>query len=95
MVFRPVVVLAEAVGALWTLIGYKDSDACAAGEYSGLLVDAALVSTLFVLLHFPAVPVVADDRGGLLRQAPDSKTKLFSVSMALRVTRAFVFTSLP
>ena len=69
MVFRPVVVLAEAVGALWTLTGYKDSDACAAGEYSGLLVDAVLVSTPFVLFHFPAVPVVADDGGGLLRQA--------------------------
>ena len=95
MVFRPVVVLAEAAGALWTVIDYKHSVACAAGEYSGLLVDAALIFSPFVLLHFPAVPVVADDGGGLLRQAPDSKTKLFSVSMALRVTRAFVFTPLP
>ena len=69
VVFRPVVVLAEAAGALWTVIDYKDSGACAAGEYSGLLVDAALVFLPFVLLHFPAVPVVADDGGGLLRQA--------------------------
>ena len=69
MVFRPVVVLAKATArALRAVLDYNDIGACAAGEYSGLLVDAALVFLPFVLLHFPAVPVVADDGGGLLRQ---------------------------
>ena len=93
MVFQAVVVLAEDAGALWTVIDYKDSGACAAGEYSGLLVDAVLVSTPFVLLHFPAVPVVADDGGGLLRRAHRLEDEV--VLNGLERTRAFVFTPLP
>ena len=67
MIFRPVVVLVEEAVAL--VADYQYSGACAAGEHSCLLVDTSLEFPPFVLFHFPAVPVVANDGGGLLRQA--------------------------